>query len=343
MEDKKNPYEHLITGVSYMLPVVVAGGLCIALSLIFGLDSYKEPGTLAAGLRLIGTSAFSLMVPVLAGYISYSIAKNPGIAPGLLGGVLANETGSGFLGGIIAGYFAGYFVLLIIKKIKVPQSMEALKPVLIIPFFASLVTGLIMFFVVGTPVSGILTALTGWLQSMGTANAIVLGAILGGMMCTDMGGPISKVAYVFGTTLLGSQIYMPMAAIMAAGMVPPLAMGFSTLVAHSKFTPMEKEAGKAALILGMCFITEGALPYFAKDPVRVMPCCIIGGATAGALSMAAGAQLLAPHGGLFVLLIPGTVSPVIGYLMSIIAGSILAGGIYAIIKPRLQVSSQGVN
>ncbi|POD98157.1 PTS fructose transporter subunit IIBC [Pectobacterium odoriferum] len=327
------PYRHLLTGVSYMLPMVVAGGLCIALSFVFGIEAFKQEGTLAAALMKIGGgSAFALMVPVLAGYIAFSIADRPGLTPGLVGGMLAVSTGAGFLGGIIAGFLAGYIARAINNKLILPQSLTALKPILIIPLFATLITGLIMIYVVGTPVAKILTGLTGWLQSMGTANAVILGAILGAMMCTDMGGPVNKVAYVFGTTLLSSQIYAPMAAVMAAGMVPPLAMGLATVLASKKFNPTEREGGKAAFVLGLCFISEGAIPYAARDPMRVLPCCIVGGALTGALSMAVGAKLMAPHGGLFVLLIPGAITPVIGYLLAIIAGTAVAGVLYALLK-----------
>ncbi len=327
------PYRHLLTGVSYMLPMVVAGGLCIALSFVFGITAFKEEGTLAAALMKIGGgSAFALMVPVLAGYIAFSIADRPGLTPGLVGGMLAVSTGAGFLGGIIAGFLAGYLARAISNHVTLPQSMSALKPILIIPLFATLITGLIMIYVVGTPVAKILTGLTGWLQSMGTANAVILGAILGGMMCTDMGGPVNKVAYVFGTTLLSSQVYAPMAAVMAAGMVPPLAMGLATFIAARKFTAGEREGGKAAVVLGLCFISEGAIPYAARDPMRVLPCCILGGALTGAISMAIGAKLMAPHGGLFVLLIPGAITPVLGYLLSIVAGTVVAGVLYAVLK-----------
>ncbi|MGM3174235.1 PTS fructose transporter subunit IIBC [Dickeya lacustris] len=327
------PYRHLLTGVSYMLPMVVAGGLCIALSFVFGITAFKEEGTLAAALMKIGGgSAFALMVPVLAGYIAFSIADRPGLTPGLVGGMLAVSTGAGFLGGIIAGFLAGYLARAISNHVSLPQSMSALKPILIIPLFATLITGLIMIYIVGTPVAKILTGLTNWLQSMGTANAVILGAILGGMMCTDMGGPVNKVAYVFGTTLLSSQVYAPMAAVMAAGMVPPLAMGLATFIAAKKFTAGEREGGKAAVVLGLCFISEGAIPYAARDPMRVLPCCILGGALTGAMSMAVGAKLMAPHGGLFVLLIPGAITPVVGYLLSIIAGTVVAGVLYAVLK-----------
>ena len=336
-KEGNGPYRHLLTGVSYMLPMVVAGGLCIALSFVFGIKAFEVKGTLAAALMQIGGgSAFALMVPVLAGFIAFSIADRPGLTPGLIGGMLAVSTGAGFLGGIIAGFLAGYVAKAISSKLRLPQSMEALKPILIIPLVASLITGLIMIYVVGTPVAKIMEGLTHWLQSLGTANAVLLGAILGGMMCTDMGGPVNKAAYAFGVALLSSSVYAPMAAIMAAGMVPPLAMGLATLLARRKFPKSEQEGGKAALVLGLCFITEGAIPFAARDPMRVLPCCIAGGALTGALSMAFGAKLMAPHGGLFVLLIPGAISPV-----AIAAGTLLAGVAYALLK-RAEVPAASV-
>lgn len=332
-KSQSGAYRHLLTGVSYMLPMVVAGGLCIALSFAFGIEAFKEQGTLAAALMQIGGgSAFALMVPVLAGFIAFSIADRPGLTPGLVGGMLAVSTGSGFIGGIIAGFLAGYVAKLISSKLKLPSSMEALKPILIIPLLSSLVVGLAMIYLIGTPVSKILEGLTHWLQTMGTANAVLLGAILGGMMCTDMGGPVNKAAYAFGVGLLSTQTYAPMAAIMAAGMVPPLALGLATFIARKKFDKAEQEGGKAAVVLGMCFITEGAIPFAARDPMRVLPCCIVGGAITGALSMLVGAKLMAPHGGLFVLLIPGAITPVVGYLLSIIVGTVVAGVAYAFLK-----------
>ncbi|WP_413510021.1 PTS fructose transporter subunit IIBC [Serratia liquefaciens] len=332
-KESAGPYRHLLTGVSYMLPMVVAGGLCIALSFVFGIKAFEVKGTLAAALMQIGGgSAFALMVPVLAGFIAFSIADRPGLTPGLIGGMLAVSTGAGFLGGIIAGFLAGYVAKFISTKLRLPQSMEALKPILIIPLVASLIVGLIMIFIVGTPVAKIMEGLTHWLQSLGTANAVLLGAILGAMMCTDMGGPVNKAAYAFGVALLSSSVYAPMAAIMAAGMVPPLAMGLATLLARRKFEKSEQEGGKAALVLGLCFISEGAIPFAARDPMRVLPCCIAGGALTGALSMAFGAKLMAPHGGLFVLLIPGAITPVLLYLVAIVAGTLLAGGSYALLK-----------
>lgn len=334
-EEKKGAYKHLMTGVSHMLPVVVAGGLIIALSFVFGIEAFKEEGTLAAALMTIGGgSAFALMIPVLAGFIAFSIADRPGLAPGLIGGMLASSTGAGFLGGIAAGFIAGYSAKLIADKVSLPQSMEALKPILIIPFLASLFTGLVMVYIVGGPVAAVMAAMTDFLNNMGSANAVLLGVILGAMMCFDLGGPVNKAAYTFGVGLLASQTYAPMAAIMAAGMVPALGMGLATFLAKDKFEAGEREAGKASFVLGMCFISEGAIPFAAKDPMRVIPSCMIGGALTGALSMLIGAKLMAPHGGLFVLLIPGAISPVLMYLVAITAGTVLTGFSYAFIKRR---------
>ena len=332
-DEKKGVYKHLMTGVSHMLPVVVAGGLIIALSFVFGIEAFKEEGTLAAALMTIGGgSAFALMIPVLAGFIAFSIADRPGLAPGLIGGMLASSTGAGFLGGIAAGFIAGYAAKFIADRVQLPQSMEALKPILIIPFIASLFTGLVMVYIVGGPVSGVMSAMTTFLNSMGTSNAILLGVILGAMMCFDLGGPVNKAAYTFGVGLLASQTYAPMAAIMAAGMVPALGMGLATFLVKDKFEAGEREAGKASFVLGLCFISEGAIPFAAKDPMRVIPACMAGGALTGALSMMFGAQLMAPHGGLFVLLIPGAISPVLMYLVAIAAGTAVTGFGYAALK-----------
>jgi PTS system fructose-specific IIC component len=332
-KEKAGVYKHLMTGVSHMLPVVVAGGLLIALSFVFGIEAFKEEGTMAAALMQIGgASAFALMIPVLAGFIAFSIADRPGLAPGLIGGMLASSTGAGFLGGIIAGFVAGYAAKFIAEKVALPESMNALKPILIIPLVASLVTGLVMIYIVGGPVSAIMSSLTEFLANMGSANAILLGTLLGAMMCFDLGGPVNKTAYTFGVGLLASQTYAPMAAIMAAGMVPALGMGLATFLARSKFIDSEAEAGKASFVLGLCFISEGAIPFAAKDPMRVIPCCMAGGALTGALSMLFGAELLAPHGGLFVLLIPGAISPVLMYLAAIAAGTAVTGFSYAFVK-----------
>ena len=331
--EKTGPYKHLLTGVSYMLPMVVAGGLLIALSFVFGIEAFKEEGTLAAALMKIGgESAFQLMVPLLAGYIAYSIADRPGLAPGMIGGLLASSLGAGFIGGIIAGFLAGYSAKAIAHWVRLPASVEALKPILIIPLVASLFTGLVMIYLVGSPVAGMLAGLTAFLDGMGSTNAILLGVLLGGMMCVDLGGPINKAAYAFSVGLLASSSYAPMAATMAAGMVPPIGMAIATVLARRKFAQSERQAGKAAGVLGLCFISEGAIPFAAKDPLRVIPASIAGGALTGALSMYFGCKLMAPHGGLFVLLIPNAINHALLYLLAIVAGSLVTGVLYALIK-----------
>ncbi len=334
-DDKKKagPYQHLLTGVSFMLPMVVAGGLIIALSFVFGIEAFKEEGTLAAALMQIGgASAFALMIPVLAGYIAYSIADRPGIAPGMIGGMLASSLGAGFLGGIAAGFLAGYSARWLATKVPMPKSLEALKPILLIPLLASLFTGLVMIYVVGGPVAGIMNAMTVFLNNMGSANAVLLGILLGAMMCFDMGGPVNKAAYAFGVGLLASETYAPMAAVMAAGMVPALGMGIATFLARRKFNDNEREAGKASFVLGLCFISEGAIPFAARDPLRVIPSCMLGGALAGALSMLFGAKLLAPHGGIFVFFIPNAVTALLWYIVAIAAGAIVTGVLYSVLK-----------
>lgn len=336
--EKAGVYKHLLTGVSFMLPMVVAGGLLIALSFVFGIEAYKQPGTLPAALMQIGgEAAFKLMVPLLAGYIAWSIADRPGLAPGMIGGLLASTLGAGFIGGIVAGFLAGYSAKAIARWARLPTSLEALKPILIIPLLASLFTGLVMIYVVGQPVAAMLEGLTHFLDSMGTTNAILLGLLLGGMMCVDLGGPINKAAYAFSVGLLASSSYAPMAATMAAGMVPPIGLGIATFLARRKFAQSEREAGKAALALGLCFISEGAIPFAAKDPLRVIPASIAGGALTGALSMYFGCKLMAPHGGLFVLLIPNAINHALLYLLAIVAGSLVTAVVYAVIKKSEQV------
>lgn len=331
--EARGVYKHLLTGVSFMLPMVVAGGLLIALSFVFGIEAFKQQGTLAAALMQIGgDAAFKLMVPMLAGYIAWSIADRPGLAPGMIGGLLASTLGAGFLGGIVAGLLAGYSARAIAQWLPLPESVAALKPILIIPLLASLFTGLVMIYVVGSPVAAMMRGLTDFLAGMGTTNAVLLGLLLGGMMCVDLGGPINKAAYAFSVGLLASQSYAPMAAVMAGGMVPPIGMGIATLLARRKFAQSEREAGKAALVLGLCFISEGAIPFAAKDPLRVIPAGIVGGALTGALSMLFGCKLLAPHGGLFVLLIPNAMNHALLYLLAIAVGSAVTGVLYAVLK-----------
>ncbi|MFD0694468.1 PTS fructose transporter subunit IIC [Paenibacillus sp. GCM10027628] len=326
-------YKHLMTGVSNMLPLVVAGGLLIALSFIFGIHAFEQKGTFAASLMDIGGgAAFALMVPILAGFIAFSIAEKPGLAPGLVGGMLASKIGAGFLGGIIAGFLAGYVAKLLKDYIKMPRNFEGLKPILIIPLLATGITGLLMIYVIGEPVKAIMDGLTVWLKSLGSTNAVLLGILLGAMMAFDMGGPVNKAAYTFAVGLLASDVYGPMAAVMAAGMTPPLGLWLATILAPKKFTKEERDAGKAASVLGISFITEGAIPFAAGDPFRVIPSIVVGSALTGALSMLFGATLRAPHGGIFVLPIPNAVGHVALYALSIVAGTVVTAIVLNILK-----------
>lgn len=333
-------YKHLMNGVSYLIPLVAAGGLTIALSFVFGIEAFKEKGTLAAALMDIGGgAAFAMMVPILAGFIAHSIADRPGLVPGLVGGMLASKIGSGFLGGIIAGFLAGYITQWLKNNISLPKSMEGLKPVLILPFLGTLAIGLLMVYVIGTPVKAIMDIMTNTLTGMSSANAGFLGLILGAMMAFDMGGPINKVAYTFGVGLLGSNVFEPMAAIMAAGMTPPLGLALATFIAKKKFTPEEQNSGKAAGVMGLSFITEGAIPFAAADPVHVIPSIIAGSAVAGALSMIFNCALRAPHGGIFVLLIPNAVSNVGMYFVAIAAGAVVTAVMISFLKKDINTTT----
>ena len=333
--EKKGIYKHLMTGVSHMLPFVVAGGLLIAISFMFGIEAFKDPN-IAGGLPkalmdIGGGAAFHLMIAVFAGYVAYSIADRPGLTAGFVGGMLATTAGAGILGGIIAGFLAGYVVKFLNDNIKLPASLTSLKPILILPLLGSAIVGLAMVYVINPPVASIMEALSSWLKSMGEINAIVLGIVLGVMMCTDMGGPVNKAAYTFSVGILASDVNTPMAAAMAAGMVPPIGMAIATWIARNKFTVNQRDAGKASFVLGLCFISEGALPFVAADPVRVIATSILGGATAGAISLGLGITLQAPHGGLFV--IPFVSQPLM-YLAAIAIGSAVTGVTYALIKPK---------
>lgn len=320
-------YKHLMTGVSYMIPFVVAGGLLIAFSFaIGGINVFQDAnqGTLGWTLFQIGAKAgFTLMVPILAGFIAYSIADRPGIAPGMIGGMIASTVGSGFLGGIAAGFIAGYAVKLLSDRIPLPRTLAGLKPVLILPLLGTLIVGLSMYYVVGGPVAAALTAITAWLKGLQGSNAIFLGLLLGSMMAFDMGGPVNKAAYAFATGLITSQVYAPMAAVMAAGMVPPLGLALAAFLFKNRFALDEREAAGATAVLGISFITEGAIPYAAKDPLRVIPALMIGSAVAGAISMVAGCELRVPHGGAFVLWIPNAVTHLAPYLAAIALGTLV--------------------
>jgi PTS system fructose-specific IIC component len=328
-------YKHLLTGVSYMIPFVVAGGILIALGFaVGGVNVDKATSGLGWALFTIGAKgAFVLFVPILAGYIAYSIADRPGLAPGMVGGLLSTTViGAGFLGGMLAGFLAGYTVYWLNRLIKLPRNLVGLMPVLILPVLSVLIVGLLMIFVVGPPVDLINTALINWLSGMTTGNAIVLGLIMGGMMAVDMGGPVNKAAYAVAIALLASKVYGPMAAVMAAGMTPPLAIGLATYLFKDRWTPQEREAGKSVWVLGLAFITEGAIPYAAEDPIRVIPSCIVGSAVAGGLSMLFGCQLRVPHGGIFVVFIPGVVSNLPMYLLAIVIGALVSTAALFILK-----------
>ncbi|MBO9852628.1 PTS fructose transporter subunit IIC [Xanthomonas phaseoli] len=320
-------YKHLMTGVSFMLPFVTVGGLLIALAFALGgiyAGDDAHQGTLAWSLFQIGAKAgFTLMVPALAGYIAYSIADRPGIAPGMIGGLVAANLNAGFLGGIIAGFIAGYGVAALNRYIRLPRNLEGLKPVLILPVLGTLLVGLAMMYVFGQPVADLLAWLTAWLRGMQGSSALLLGLLLGGMMAFDMGGPVNKAAYAFSTGLIASQVYTPMAAAMVAGMTPPLGIALATWVFRNRFTAEERGSATAAGVLGLAFVTEGAIPYAARDPLRTIPALVIGSAVAGAISMTAGAELKAPHGGIFVLLIPNAVTHLLNYVLALVVGVVV--------------------
>ncbi len=334
--EQKGVYKHLMNGVSFMIPFVVAGGIAIAISFLFGYDAFEKENSLAAYLMGIGggAGAFGLMVPILAGYIAYSIADRPGLAPGMIGGAVAMQLNSGFLGGLVAGFLAGYIVLLIKKYIKLPKTLQGIMPVLVIPVLGSLATGLLLFYVIGEPVAFINTTMNDFLTEMSGANAVVLGLIIGLMMSFDMGGPVNKAAYAFGTgTLVAGSGSSIMAAVMAAGMVPPLALALATFIFKNKFTKAEKEAGKAAIVLGASFITEGAIPFAAADPLKVIPSIMVGSGITGALSMAFKATLSVPHGGVFVFF---AVENVLLYIVAILAGTIASAVMLGLLKKSLE-------
>ncbi|MEK4747732.1 PTS fructose transporter subunit IIA [Niallia circulans] len=333
-------YKHLMNGVSNMLPFVVGGGILIAISFMFGYNSAdpNDPSynAFAAVIKYIGgDNAFALLVPVLAGFIAMSIADRPGFAPGMVAGFMAAQGGAGFLGGLIGGFLAGYLVIGLKKVLEVlPRSLEGIKTILLYPLLGIFFTGLIMNYVIMEPVAAINTGMTNWLSNIGTGNAVFLGIILGAMMAIDMGGPINKSAYVFGTGLIANGVFEPMAAIMAGGMVPPLAIALATVLFKKKFTKQEKDAGLTNFIMGLSFITEGAIPFAAGDPLRVIPSVAVGAAVTGGLSMFFHIGLRAPHGGVFVVgLVDG--NPWL-YLLAIVIGAIISALLLGLVKKPVQ-------
>lgn len=318
-------YKDLMNGVSHMLPFVIGGGILIALAFLF--DDYSiDPSKFgsntpfAAFLMQVGGTAFAFMLPVLAGYIAMSIGDRPALAVGFVGGMLANTGGAGFLGALLAGFAAGYLVLGL-KKVftKLPASLEGIKPILIYPFFGILLIGALMVFIINPPVAALNAALSAGLNSMGTSSKVILGIVLGGMMAVDMGGPVNKAAYTFGLASLATGQFDIMAAVMVGGMVPPLGIALATTIFKNRFTKKEREAGLANYVMGLSFITEGAIPFASEDPLRVIPSCIVGSALAGGLSMFFGCTLMAPHGGIFVFPLVG--NP-FGYVIALVAGSV---------------------
>lgn len=333
-------YKHLMNGVSHMLPFVIGGGILIALAFLFdtfdpaNAKNFGSGTPLSAFLMKIGGASFGFMLPVLAGYIAMSIADRPGLVAGFVGGLLASQGGSGFLGALIAGFAAGYLVLLVKKLVSgLPQALEGTKPVLFYPVLGVLFIGIAITFIINPPVSALNEWLINSLQTMGTTSRVLLGLVFGAMMSVDMGGPVNKAAYVIGTGALATGEYGIMAAVMAGGMVPPLAIALCTTFFPSRFTEAERKSGITNYIMGLSFITEGAIPFAAADPIRVLPSCIIGAGTAGALSMFFECTLRAPHGGIFV--VPTIGNPLL-YLASIAIGSVVACIILAIVKPKLK-------
>lgn len=339
-------YKHLMNGVSHMLPFVVGGGILIAIAFLidgFSVDLNSLPadqranfGTITQGAALfkgIGGTAFGFMLPILAGFIAMSIADRPGLAVGFVGGSIAANGTSGFLGALVAGFVAGYIVNLL-KKIfsKLPESLDGVKPVLLYPLLGIFLIGVIMQFVVEPPIGALNTAINNGLNGLNGASAVVLGVLLGGMMAIDMGGPVNKAAYVFGTASIAAGNYNIMAAVMIGGMVPPLAIALATIFFKNKFTAEERKAGPTNFIMGLSFITEGAIPFAASDPLHVLPACAVGSAVAGGLSMAFGCTLMAPHGGIFV--VPTIGNPLM-YLVALVIGSFIACGLLGLLKKKV--------
>lgn len=339
-------YKHLMNGVSHMLPFVVGGGILIAIAFLidgFSVDLNSLPadqranfGTITQGAALfkgIGGTAFGFMLPILAGFIAMSIADRPGLAVGFVGGSIAANGTSGFLGALVAGFVAGYIVLLL-KKVfsKLPESLDGMKPVLLYPLLGIFLVGVIMQFVVEPPIGALNTAINNGLNGLNGASAVVLGVLLGGMMSVDMGGPVNKAAYVFGTASIAAGNYNIMAAVMIGGMVPPIAIALATIFFKNKFTADERKAGPTNFIMGLSFITEGAIPFAASDPLHVLPACVVGSAVAGGLSMAFGCTLMAPHGGIFV--VPTIGNPLM-YLVALVIGSFIACGLLGLLKKKV--------
>lgn len=337
--EKSGIYSHLMTGVSYMIPFVVAGGICIALAFAFG--GINAKGELASAINELGGIAMGLMWPILGGYVAFSIADRPGLVPGMVAGMIASNMNAGFLGALLGGFLAGYTVQLLKKVLKLPPAFSGLLPVLILPVISVLFVGLIMKFVVGIPITALNEGITNWLNSLSGMNSVLLGLLLGGMMAIDLAGPIGKAAYFFGvaslTNLAVGETSTVMAAVMISGMVPPLAMALSsTVLGKNLYSKEEREAGKSAWVLGLSFISEGAIPFAAADPIRVLASVTVGSAITGALSMIFKCGIAVPHGGFFVFLIPGAVENVLLYVLALAIGTAVSGFLVTAVKVMSQ-------
>lgn len=342
-EELKNIRQYLMTGVSYMIPIVVIGGVLIALSIaLSGVEAGKGAvvtNPVFKNMLDIGVAAFSMMVPVLAGFIAYGIADRPGIAPGLVGGVLAANLKAGFLGGIVAGFIAGY-VARWIKGWQVPLSLKPIMPIFVIPLLSALVVGGLMIYVVGTPIAGLMEAMTSGLKAMGQGNAVLLSLVMGAMIAFDMGGPVNKVAFLFGAAMIGEGVYTVMGPVAVAICIPPLGMGVATLLAPKKYSEMEREAGYGALAMGMIGITEGAIPFAAGDPIRVIPSIVVGSAIGAAVAAMFGVGDHAPHGGPIVL--PVVDNPIMFIVAILIGVGVTAFMVNMLKKPVIEeVDSDG--
>ncbi|WNY57742.1 fructose-specific PTS transporter subunit EIIC [Borreliella burgdorferi] len=332
---KTGIYKHLMNGVSFMLPFVVSGGIIIAISFMFGIKAFdiNDPSYNKIAdilMQIGGGSAFALMIPILAGYISFSIAERPGLAPGMITGLMMNNGNAGFLGGILAGFISGY-VTLTVKKISdkiIPSNLRGINPVLTYPFLSVIISGILIYGML-SPISVINESITNMLNQLSGTNMAILGALLGGMMAIDMGGPVNKAAYAFGIAMITAKNYIPHASIMAGGMIPPIGIALATSLFKNRFSKEERESGKVCYFLGACFITEGVIPFAAADPLRVIPACILGSSVGGFISALFKVEVIAPHGGIFIL--PIVVNPLM-WITSILVGSIITAVLIGILK-----------
>ncbi|MBU6113988.1 MULTISPECIES: PTS fructose transporter subunit IIC [Mammaliicoccus] len=338
--NKSGIYNHFMNGVNYMLPFVIAGGILIAISFAFGINS-ADPDSesynrFAAALSKIGgDTAFQLMVPALSAGIASSIAGRAGFAPGLVAGTLATVDGSGFLGGMISGLMAGYITNILANKVKIPKSVSALYQLIIVPLFSIFIVGIAMIFLINTPISWLLDTLTHWLNGLGQSSGMLFGLLIGAMMAADMGGPINKSISTFSIGLMSAGVNAPIAACMVAGMTPPLGLALATLIFKSKFTKEERTSGKSCWVLGASYITEGAIPFAVADPLRVIPSLILGSATAAAISMNGGVTSLAPHGGIWILFIPNVINHLFIYIIAIISGTVVTALSVGLLKKKI--------